>query len=99
MENKKTYNIGNSYINIKTSTIVKLNEEFLIYTDDGPISLKVDINADFVDVPEKYHEVFLNILTAKYMNKVSFGDNNFSQCKPVIKRKWYQFWRSKYFIQ
>ena len=99
MENKKTYNIGNSYINIKTSTIVKLNEEFLIYTDDGPISLKVDINADFVDVPEKYHEVFLNILTAKYMNKVSFGDNNFSQCKPVKKRKWYQFWRSKYFIQ
>ena len=99
MENKITLNLGNSYINIKTSTTVKLNEEFIVYTDDGPITLKVDINADFIDLPEKYHEIFLNILTAKYMNKVSFGDNNFSQCKPVIKRKWFQFWKSKYFIQ
>jgi hypothetical protein len=48
------------------------------------------------NIPEKYHEVALNILTAKYLNKVSFGDNPFSECKPIVKRKWWEFWKSKY---
>jgi hypothetical protein len=33
------------------------------------------------------------MLTSKYINKVSFGDNPFSECKPLSKRKWYQFWK------
>ena len=97
--NKTSYNLGNTYVNLRQSNVVRLNEEFLVYTESGPISLKTEIEADFSDIPEEYHEVFLNLLTAKYLNKVSFGDNPFSQCKPVVKRKWYQFWKSKYFIQ
>lgn len=97
--NKTSYNLGNTYVNLRQSNVVRLNEEFLVYTESGPISLKTEIEADFNDIPEEYHEVFLNLLTAKYLNKVSFGDNPFSQCKPVVKRKWYQFWKSKYFIQ
>lgn len=90
-------NIGSSYVNVKTSTIIKLQEEFTVITENGPIGLVVDIHADLINIPQKYHEVFLNVLTAKYMNKVSFGDNPFSECKPVKKRKWWQFWKSQYF--
>jgi hypothetical protein len=74
---------------------VTLNENFTVFTQDGPIDLKVNISADLGDVPKKYHEIFLNMLTSKYVNKVSYGDNPFSQCKPVSKRRWYQFWKPK----
>jgi hypothetical protein len=98
MENGKLdYNLQNDYINIKTSTVVTLNEFFQLKTTDGPIDIKADIKCDFADIPEKYHEVVLNMLTSKYLNRVSFGNNPFSECKPIVKRKWYQFWKSKYF--
>jgi hypothetical protein len=37
------------------------------------------------------------MLTSKYLNKVSFGDNQFSECKPPLKRKWWQFWKADIF--
>ena len=89
------FNIGNAYVTVKSSSIVTLNENFTVFTQDGPIDLKVNISADLGDVPKKYHEIFLNMLTSKYVNKVSYGDNPFSQCKPVSKRRWYQFWKPK----
>jgi len=90
---------GSQYVQIKASTIITLYEQFLVQTDDGPQVLNVKITADFEDIPSKYHEIFLNVLTAKYLNKVSFGNNPFSECKPIVKRKWWQFWKSKYFMQ
>jgi hypothetical protein len=57
----------------------------------------VNIKSDFADIDSKYHEIALNVLTSKYANKASFGDNPFSLCKPIKKRRWYQFWKSKYF--
>jgi hypothetical protein len=90
--------IGNgSYINIQTSSLVKMQEQFIVYTDDGPISLTVDIVADFEKIDKKYQEIFFNILSSKYLNKASFGNNPFSECRPIVKRKWWQFWKSKYF--
>lgn len=92
------YHIGNGhFINIKASNLVRLYEQFVVYTEDGPIFLNVEVSADFAEIDEKYHEIFYNVLTSKYMNKVSFGENPFSECKPVKKRKWWQFWKSKYF--
>ena len=98
MKNKEQeHHLGNGdFINIKASQIVKLRETFYVYTEDGPISLNVEISADFADVEKKYHEIFFNVLSAKYMNKASFGDNPFSECRPLVKRKWYQFWKPKY---
>jgi hypothetical protein len=90
------FNLGNDYVNVKASSIVTLQEHFTVYTQEGPIDLKVDIKADFANIPQQYQEVFLNVLTAKYINKVSFGENPFSECKPMLKRKWYQFWRPKH---
>ena len=96
---KTEYYINSDQVSVKTSTVVKLNEYFSLLTLEGPVDFKVDITADFVDIPEQYHEVVLNMLTSKYTNKVSFGHNPFSECNPPVKRKWYQFWRSKYFLK
>jgi|LauGreDrversion4_2_1035121.scaffolds.fasta_scaffold08795_12 hypothetical protein len=90
---------GSQYVNIKASTIITLYEQFVVHTDDGPQVLNTKITADFDEIPQKYHEIFLNVMTAKYLNKVSFGNNPFSECKPIVRRKWWQFWKSKYFMQ
>lgn len=96
---KEEINLGSDYINIKASTIVRLNENFVVFTEEGPITLEVDIHADFEKIPEKYHEIFLNVLTSKYLNKVSYGQNSFSKCNPIVKKKWWEFWLSKYFTK
>jgi len=74
-----------------------MEEHFTLLTLEGPVTFKTEIVADLVDIPEQYQEVVLNMLTSKYVNRVSFGHNPFSQCKPPMKRKWWQFWKSKYF--
>jgi len=58
------------------------------------MNLDIKIEADFNTIPEQYHEVFLNMISAKYLDSVSFGDNPFSQCIPQPKKKWYQFWKA-----
>jgi hypothetical protein len=94
------FHLGNGdFMNIKSSQIVKLKEQFVVYTEEGPVYLNAEVHADFAEIPEKYHEIFFNVLAAKYMNKVSYGDNPFSQCRPMVKRKWYQFWKPKYIEQ
>ena len=89
------YAIDSGHVSIKSSTVVKLNEYFTLMTTNGAIDLKVDISADFDKIPEEYHEILLNMLTSKYLNKVSFGHNPFSQCKPPVVKKWYQFWKKE----
>ena len=95
-KNDTSLDLDRNSVSIKSSTIVKLNEHFTIFTMEGPVDFTTEIVCDFADVPEKYHEVCLNILTSKYTNKVSFGNNPFSECKPVVKRKWWEFWKPKY---
>ena len=97
MENKSEINLGGGpNIVMTTSRLVTCNEILTLMTpNDGAIQLDVKIQADFDTVPEKYHEIFLNMLSSKYMKAVSFGDNPFSQCLPTPKRRWYQFWKAK----
>lgn len=96
-EHKMEIGFGEEWINIRTSTVVKLQDYLVVQYTNGPITLKVDVSADFNTIPAEYHEIFLNIMASRYIGKVNFGDNPFSQCKPVKVRKWYQFWKSKYF--
>jgi hypothetical protein len=97
--NQQDIMLGGDTIHIKTSTIVKLHERIVVQYDNGPIELIVEITADFDEIPTRYHEIFLNVLSSKYLGRVNFGDNPFSECRPIQKRKWYQFWKSKYFNQ
>ena len=86
---------GGSNINIRTASIVSVQNSLkLITPDDGVINLDIKIEADFDTIPKKYHEVFLNMISSKYIDSVSFGDNPFSQCIPQPKKKWYQFWKA-----
>jgi hypothetical protein len=86
---------GGANINVKKASIVTVNNSLkLITPHDGAISLDIKIEADFDTIPERYHEVFLNMVSAKYLDSVSFGDNPFSQCIPQPKKKWWQFWKA-----
>jgi hypothetical protein len=64
-----------------------------VINEDKIVSLDIKIEADFDTIPEEYQEIFLNMMTARYYGRASFGDNQFSQCQPVPKRKWWQLWR------
>jgi hypothetical protein len=57
------------------------------------IDLNVKIQVDLSQVDEIYHEIFINLLTSKYMGVASFGDNPFSRCEPINKKHWWQFWK------
>jgi len=85
------------YADIKTSTIITLYEQLVVITEDGPQTLTVKITSDFDEIPKKYHEIFLNMMTSKYYSKANFGNNPFSECKPIKRKKWWQFWKNKYF--
>jgi hypothetical protein len=97
MSKKETdiYLGGGANINVKKASIVSVyNSLKLITPNDGAITLDIKIEADFNTIPEKYHEVFLNMVSAKYIDSVSFGDNPFSLCVPTPKKKWWQIWKA-----
>ena len=96
MANKKNeVYIGGEYLNIQTAQIVETRNVLKLKTSDNDyVNLEIKITADFNTIPEKYHEVFMNMISVKYMDSVSFGDNPFSQCIPPIKKRWWQFWKT-----
>jgi len=92
---RELYLGGGANINVKAAKVVTIHNNLkLITIGDGAINLDVKIEADFDTIPEKYQEVFLNMMSAKYLDTVSFGDNPFSQCVPPPKKKWWQFWKA-----
>lgn len=98
MKNKDTeINLGSgNNMEMKSSRLVTTYQVLYLTTpEDGTISMTVKIEADFDTIPEEYQEVFMNMISVKYLNRVSFGDNPFSQCLPAPKRRWWQIWKSK----
>jgi hypothetical protein len=92
---RELYLGGGANINVKAAKVVTIHNNLKLMTiGDGAVALDVKIEADFDSIPEKYHEVFLNMMSAKYLDTVSFGDNPFSQCVPPPKKKWWQFWKA-----
>ena len=84
---------GGNNLTIQTSKNVELKETLYLMDENKAIDLDVVITANFENIPEKYHEVFINMMTTKYYSRVSFGHNPFSQCLPPKDKKWYQFWK------
>jgi len=86
---------GGKNLQIKPASLVTLDQTLTLLTPkDGAYQLNVSIQADFETIPDKYKEVFLNMMSSKYLNSVSFGDNPFSLCLPPVEKKWWQFWKS-----
>jgi hypothetical protein len=94
-ENKgEIYLGGGNNLVMNTSKLITCYETLTLVTmNDGAIPLEIKIQADFDTIPEKYHEIFLNMISAKYLKTTSFGDNPFSQCLPAPKKRWWQFWK------
>jgi hypothetical protein len=87
---------GGNNLEMKSSRLVRTHQTLYLTTEDkGTLSLSVEISADFDTIPENYQEVFLNIMASRYLGRVSFGDNPFSQCVPTPKRRWWQFWKPR----
>ena len=98
MKNKETeINLGSgNNMEMKSSRIVTTYQVLYLTTpEDGTIPMTIKIEADFDTIPEEYQEVFMNMISVKYLDRVSFGDNPFSQCLPAPKRRWWQIWKSK----
>jgi len=95
--NKKQTEIylgGGANLVMNTSKLVTCNETLtLIVNGKGGIPLEIKIQADFNTIPKEYHEVFLNMMSAKYLKTTSFSDNPFSQYHPSPKKRWWQFWK------
>jgi len=97
-QNKDTeINLGSgNNMEMKSSRMVTTYQVLYLTTPtDGTIPMTVKIEADFDTIPEEYQEVFMNMISVKYLDRVSFGDNPFSQCLPAPKRRWWQIWKSK----
>jgi len=94
-ENKgEIYLGGGNNLVINTSKLITCYETLtLVVNGKGGIPLEIKIQADFDTIPEEYHEIFLNMISAKYLKTTSFGDNPFSQCLPAPKKRWFQFWK------
>lgn len=98
MKNKDTeINLGSgNNMEMKSSRLVTTYQVLYLTTpEDGTIPMTIKIEADFDTIPEEYQEVFMNMISVKYLDRVSFGDNPFSQCLPAPKRRWWQIWKSK----
>ena len=98
MKNKESeifLGAGNN-MSMKSSRLVTTYQVLYLTTpEDGTVSMSIKIEADFDTIPEQYQEVFMNMISVKYLDSVSFGDNPFSQCLPAPKRRWWQIWKSK----
>ena len=79
------YTIQGDGIQVKSATQVRIVNHLSLATPQETLDIKVVITTDFEDIDPKYHEILLNMLTSKYLDKVSFGDNPFSACQPKPK--------------
>ena len=61
---------------------------------DNQESFKREYICEWKTISEEYQEVFMNMISVKYLNRVSFGDNPFSQCLPAPKKSWWQIWKN-----
>jgi hypothetical protein len=87
-------NFGNiNFVSVKSNLIVEIDDNFLLHTEDGGFELKVKIRADLESVPEKYREVFFNMLTTKYLNKTNFSTNPFSSSYKKRKKPFLAFFK------
>lgn len=83
---------GGNHLNLQSTKMVKLSDSLTLKTNEVWVELDITISADFNTIPDEYHEVFTNMLTSRYMGRVSYMDNPFSKCH-LPPKKWWQFWK------
>ena len=81
------------YTSVHISKLYTLKNIISLKENGEWVDLNVKVEVDLNEVDEKYHEVFVNMLSSKYLGVASFGDNPFSHCEPTIKKKWWHIWK------
>jgi hypothetical protein len=82
---------GNTLV-VKSSYVVEMKDELkLLKSDHSSVNLTVKIMANFENVPDEYHQVFVQIMSARYGGSINCYNNirPFEIPKPKNK-KWYQ---------
>ena len=88
------HNIGSGLnTHFHLTKLFTINNSISLKNNGEWIELNVKVEVDLNQVDDKYHEVFINMLTSKYLGVASFGDNPFSKCEPTTKKKWWQIWK------
>lgn len=80
---------------IQNRKLVILFEKLSLVDGKRTIELDIKIEADFEDIPKKYHEYFLSMITTKYYSKLYFNDTNFQTDMQIPKKPWYNFLKFK----
>jgi hypothetical protein len=85
---------GNTLV-VKSSHVVEMKDDLKLLTSDhSSVNLTVKITANFENVPDEYHQVFLQMMSARYGGTINCYSNitPFEIPKPHNK-KWFQFWK------
>lgn len=82
-----------THLNVQTAQLVTLLDTLTVVDGNNVLELNIKIEADFNAIPEKYHEVFFNVMSSRYYGKTSFSNNPFSECIPTSKKRWWQIWK------
>jgi hypothetical protein len=82
-----------THLNVQTAQLVTLLDTLIVMDGNNALELNIKIEADFNSIPEKYHEIFFNVMSSRYYGKTSFSNNPFSECVPAPKKRWWQIWK------
>jgi hypothetical protein len=95
MTEKSELYLGNGqHLTVKSSYLVEMRDQLKLLRNDDSITLNVKITANFENLPDEYHQIFLQMMSARYGGTINCYSNitPFQIPKPNEK-KWFQFWK------
>jgi hypothetical protein len=95
MTEKSELYLGNGqHLTVKSSYLVEMRDQLKLLRNDDSITLNVKITANFENLPDEYHQIFLQMMSARYGGTINCYSNitPFQIPKPYDK-KWFQFWK------
>ena len=93
---RREIHIGDKHeVIIQPAHYVIINDHITLFLGSGPsdyVLLPIEIKADFNNIPEEYHETFIQIMSAKYAGSIRYTDGERPFQKPFkVRRRWYHF--------
>jgi hypothetical protein len=81
---------------MQSSYNVIIKDQIALYLGNMPdecIVLPIEIKADFNNIPEEYHETFIQIMSARYSGSVRHDKDKEKpfQKSFKVRRRWYHF--------
>jgi hypothetical protein len=81
-------------LELVSTKVLSTTDNLILYGPSGDnYELQIKIEGDLSNIPEEYHQAFLNMFSAKYLGRVSYTENILTDHDNPPKRKWYEFWK------